>query len=380
MQVLRGLVWDHTRGWAPMAVTGQVFADHHPGVRVEWDRQSLWDFGEGRTEQLAASYDLIVVDHPMAAVMAGSGLFRAFAAQDVAPAVGGSGASYVWDGLQWALPVDAACQVAAWRADLLSAAGEDVPVTWADVLALAARTGRVVMPLTPIDVLSSLLTLTAEHGAPVASTAGGFLDRDAARAAFALLRRLRDAVPDECARRNPIATLELLSRTDEALFCPLTFGYSNYARDGYAPARLAFGEVPRLAADRLATGSLLGGAGIAVTGTAPDIAIDYARWVASADVQRGEYVRAGGQPAAAAAWTDPAADAICHGFFSSTWATIDAASVRPKHPSYPRFQTQAADVVYRALHGAGRADDALDTVERLYEKHRCLDEPIGASS
>src|SRR5262245_49316255 len=110
-----------------MALTSQVFCDHNPDVSIEWHRQSLWEFGEGNTEKLADSYDLIVIDHPMTAVMAASGCFRPFAEADVVPAVGRSADTYVWQQARWALLIDAAFQVSVGRRDLLRPASSRRP-------------------------------------------------------------------------------------------------------------------------------------------------------------------------------------------------------------------------------------------------------------
>lgn len=368
-QVLRGVTWDHTRGWGPVALTGQVFADHHPGTWINWERQSLWDFGEGSTEDLARTYDLVVVDHPMTATLAESGWFLPFEDDDAVPTVGGSAGTYLWAGRRWALALDAACQVSVWRADLLSGAGEAVPRTWEEVLGLATRTGRVVMPMTPIDVFSSWLTLCAGFGAPVGSAADGrFLDRDAARLALDLLRQIHDVVPSLCLSRNPIATLESMAHANEAWYCPLTFGYSNYSRRGYVPICLDFGDIPATEGSAPAHGALLGGSGIAVSalGRAPELAAKYARWVTSGAVQSGEYVRGGGQPAATVAWDDADTNRMTQGFFHATRSTIDKASIRPAHPSYPRFQTSAADLVHRYLTRDHDPNRTIDDIELLY--------------
>lgn len=371
MPELRGLTWNHTRGFAPMAATAQVFADHHPDVTFEWHRQSLWDFGEGRTEELARSFDLIVMDHPMTPALAESGLFLPFDDADATTTVGESAGTYVWRGTRWALAIDAACQVSAGRADLLAAADEPVPTTWDEVVSLARRTGRVVMPMTPIDLFSSLLTLCAGAGAPAGSTPDGmFLDPATAAAATELLYRLHDVIPAHCARRNPIATLEAMACTDDAWYCPLTFGYSNYSRAGYADRGIAFGDIPSTDHGGTAKGAVLGGAGIAVSavGHAPELAAEYARWVSSDVVQRGEYMRAGGQPAAVAAWNDAEANRLTAGFFTLTRAAIDAASIRPLSRGYPVFQTTAAAVLHDALLAKRNPVRVMQEIERIYEK------------
>lgn len=375
MQTLRGIAWNHTRGWAPMALTSQVFCDHHPDVSIHWERQSLFDFGEGHTAELADSYDLMVIDHPMVPVMAASGCFHPFAEADVIPAVGRSAETYAWQGAMWALPIDAACQVSVTRSDLLRAAGKSAPATWGEVLALAENPGRVVMPMTPINLFCALLTLCAEHGARAGVSSESFLDPDSALDSLELLRRLRDAVPLECAATNPIGTLEAMAHTDGPWYCPLIFGYSNYSRAGYAPRLLDFGGIPALEDTcTVGQGSVLGGAGLAVSAGSRvrELAAEYALWVSSELVQRTEYMRSGGQPAAAAAWDDAEANRATNGFFRATRATIEGGSPRPSSAGYPRFQTEAAALLHSSFFGDERSRRILDDIESLYTRYGCL--------
>jgi multiple sugar transport system substrate-binding protein len=68
--------------------------------------------------------------------------------------VGPSFASYCFEDHVWALPIDAAAQVAGYRADLLQSNGFAVPETWEGVLDLAKfRRGFVSVALFPLDAL-----------------------------------------------------------------------------------------------------------------------------------------------------------------------------------------------------------------------------------
>ena len=61
---LRGITWDHDRGFAPLHATAQEYTKLHPEIKVHWDRRSLRDFAELSVLDLAKHYDLIVLDHP----------------------------------------------------------------------------------------------------------------------------------------------------------------------------------------------------------------------------------------------------------------------------------------------------------------------------
>ena len=44
---LRGMTWDHSRGYDPMIATSKRFAEMHPGVSIAWEKRSLQAFAEG---------------------------------------------------------------------------------------------------------------------------------------------------------------------------------------------------------------------------------------------------------------------------------------------------------------------------------------------
>jgi len=48
MTELRGITWDHTRGFLPMVATAQRFSELHPDVRITWEKRSLQHFADCR--------------------------------------------------------------------------------------------------------------------------------------------------------------------------------------------------------------------------------------------------------------------------------------------------------------------------------------------
>src|SRR5262245_30421493 len=126
---LRGLAWDHRRCWGPLDASIAPYAASHPDVSISWDRRSLYEFGEGRIEDVLKRYDLVIFDHPFIGDVAANALmvpFDPYLAEAErwrfeADGVGASWQSYQALGRQWALPIDAAAQVAAYRPDLFAA-------------------------------------------------------------------------------------------------------------------------------------------------------------------------------------------------------------------------------------------------------------------
>jgi multiple sugar transport system substrate-binding protein len=366
MSMLRGMTWSHPRGYDPLAACAKLWRTQS-GLEVIWERRSLQDFESFPVEDLARRYDLIVIDHPHVGQVAREGCLlplerpalQVLAAQSVGP----SFESYRWDGRILALPIDAAAQVQAWRPDRTGAPA----ATWDEVLELA-RAGRVLCPLLPPHSLMAFFTLAANLGHPCATTPGPLIEPATGAAAYAHLRALTSHLDAACFAMDPIAVFEVMAEAGSPIACaPLIYGYVSYALAGFRAARLSFAGIPAAGAHG-PIGATLGGTGIAVSSRSslPQAAVDFAFWIASAEVQRGPYAAAGGQPGNAVAWQDPALDHAAGGFFSATRATLERAWVRPRHDGYMRFQAAASLRLNAALRAGDDADLLLKDLDRLF--------------
>src|SRR5205085_9288159 len=103
---------------------------------------------------------------------------------------------------------------------------------------------------------------------------------------------------------TPPAALEHMAERDDVAYCPLAFGYSNYARSGFRRHVVRFTAPP--ATDRGDPIGTLGGAGLAVSAYSPAVeeAVLFAGYVADGATQRGPYFEGGGQPGHRSAWLD----------------------------------------------------------------------------
>jgi multiple sugar transport system substrate-binding protein len=347
---LRGITWDHPRGFASVQGAATAYEELRPGVRVEWQARSLQGFADQPLEVLTRDYDLLVIDHPHIPHAAAGGLLLALDGRDhdvelaglAGQFVGPSHRTYEHAGHQYGLAIDAAAQVAVHRSDLLPAP----PETWDEVVELA-RTGRVIWPAKPVDAISSFLTLAANRGAAIAD--GPFVERTAGLGILEDLHRLADLVDPACLEENPIQIAERLAGDDRWCYAPLAFGYTNYSRAGFRRHRLAYVDMP--AGIGGVRGSCLGGAGIAVSAQTrhPEAAVEHALWLASGDVQRGVYYAAGGQPGHLAAWEDDALDEDALAFFRNTRRTLEGSWVRPRFDGWLDIQDQAGLLINRAL-------------------------------
>lgn len=367
---LRGIGWDHPRCTGPLEALGTAWAESHPDVRIDWSYRSLSAFNDQPVEELAGDFDLIVIDHPHvpAAVQADTLLpFDQYvSARDLARlaagSIGPSHAAYTWQGRQWALALDAACQVSAARPDLLAAAGHTWPATWADVLAVArSDPGRVALPLTPADAICSLLSLCAGLGEPVELPASPRV----APAAVELLAELATLAHPDAFELAPPALLARMTASNGIAYLPLTFGYALLMRPVARGRRpVAFGDVPAFDRSAGPRGAVLGGAGIAVSakGRHPSLAAEFAVWACTPEPQTGLVLPAGGHPTAAAVWDDPKA---AGGFFSSTRQTMRSASVRPRHPEWPEVQQRGGEYLARALYARTAPETIKATLDAM---------------
>jgi multiple sugar transport system substrate-binding protein len=158
-----------------------------------------------------------------------------------------------------------------------------------------------------------------------------------------------------------------MATTDEIAYVPLAFGYASFGRASAASHALAFAPGPAGAAG--VPSGTLGGAGLAVFASSAHVeaACAYAAFTASAEAQRGVYVRGGGQPGHRSAWTDPEVNASSGGAYAATLDALDAAYLRPRHDGFLTFQDEAGTLLHASVRDdAADADDVLDALDASY--------------
>ncbi len=350
------MTWSDPRGYDPMVATAEVFAatKQNPGVTISWDKRSLQGFESTPVEELAARYDLMVIDHPHVGAAARQGILLPFDdlldQQQLATleeqSVGQSYRSYTFAGHQWALPIDAATQVQAARPDLGG------PVQhWREVAELAAR-GEIVLPLRAPHALMCYLTLTANIGNPASVTEGEWVESGAGARALEAIKGVTAHVDDACYGMDPIDALEALADGSRYRLSPLIYLYARYASPSAGLHAVGFHDIPALGSLGPA-GTVLGGTGIAISSRTKhrELCAEYAGWIAGADCQRDLYVRSGGQPGNAVAWEDAGANEAVGNAYRNTRRTLDNAWLRPRHDGYLILQETASGIVAEAAKG-----------------------------
>lgn len=372
MPVLRGITWDHRRAIDPLAATLPAFRRRHPDIEISWQARSLHGFEFTPVTELARDFDLIILDHPFCGAIAQSKCLIALddllGGQD-ASFLGPSLASYRYDGHIWALPVDAACQVAVSRPDLMAELGEIVPRNWADMSALgraAARRGmKLAIAFKGVHSLMTFFTLCANIGDPCATdTSAPFVDRDTAREALGAMRQLAEMCPAQALDWNSIALHDAMVASDDLVYCPAVYCYATYAEAGLRRP-LEFHDLPGLAsADP--RGSTIGGTGLGISAncTEPGAALSYARFLLEPGTQAA-FASHHGQPARTEAWDSPETDARFGNCFSATRKTMEGCWIRPRYDGYLAFQARGGELVESHLRGDVDEDTLLTSLADL---------------
>jgi multiple sugar transport system substrate-binding protein len=375
--LLKGITWDHSRGYTPLVAASQRFHELHPHIEIAWTKRSLQAFADFPIEQLAETFDLLVIDHPWVGYASALStvhpldlLINGEVLEGLAEnSVGASFFSYQYDGHLWALPIDAATPVASYRCDLMEEYGSGLPTTWEDVLNLAQK-GKVAAPGIEVDVLMNFYMFCIAHGETPFTSEEGIVTDETGILTLETMREFYSLLHPDFFTCNPIAVAEKMSSTDDFFYCPFAYGYSNYSRDGYGKKLLKYTDLVNFRGKLL--NSTLGGTGLSVSvfSRQPTIAADFAAWVAGESHQRTMYTMHGGQPGHRAAWLCSSNNALTHQYFFNTLSALDRAFVRPRYAGYLHFQDHAGLPLQQYLQHGGRPAAVLKQMNDLYRKSR----------
>ena len=380
MTELKGIAWDHPRGYEPLIALSGMYSEKHPDVRIKWDVRSLKEFGDMPIEDLIERYDLITIDHPYMGQAHENKLLLnlkprllsyeldVHAEQSVGPGF----QTYFFNDHLYALPIDAAALVAAYRKDLLEQHQLALPKTWAELKLFYDKIPKghaIAWALCPTDLWCSFLTLCAQRE-------GRDFIRDFKvneQAGIAALEELKfhlQHLHPDSVHWNPIQILDRMSEDDEIIYSPYLFGYSNYSRVGYTSKLVRFTHSPRNPQNDVST--ILGGVGLAISAHCEAIkaAVDFVSYVAHPDNQVGAYLQHAGQPGNLRAWKSKESNVLCHDFFIDTLETLQKAYVRPQHPGWNGFQEQGADLLHQGLVKNEPSHALIKQLNELYKSIR----------
>jgi multiple sugar transport system substrate-binding protein len=376
--LLKGITWNHSRGFVPVVATAQRFSELHPSVEIIWEKRSLQQFADFSIDQLAEHYDLLVIDHPWAGFAARTKtilpldtyLPADFLNDQQQNTVGRSFESYSYEGHQWALAIDAATPVASSRPDLLEHHSLKLPKSYDELLELA-NTGLVGFSLISIDTLMSFYMFCCSLGEEPCQQENRVISEEVGIKALKMFRQLAEKIDPAFFFKNPIQVYETMTQTDTIVYCPFAYGYSNYSRSGYARKLLHFHDL--VSFDGKSKGiSTLGGTGIAVSAKSKhiDTAVAYAQYTASPGCQETLYFENGGQPGHRKAWESKAVNLFSNNYFFNTLPALQRAFLRPRYHGHMFFQDHAGEPVREYLMKGGAEKAVLQQLNELYLKSR----------
>ena len=383
--VLRGITWGHSRGITPLLAASQRYEELHTGVQIQWKKRTLQEFADFPIEKLTEEYDLLIIDHPWVGCAAATKcvlplneyLSKEYLDNQLDNSVGYSHLSYNYEGSQWALAIDAATPAASYRKDLLEKNNAELPSTWKDVIALAKK-NKVAVPAIPIDLLMNFYTFCIAHGKESFQNEDEVIDNETGLLAIETMKELYSSVDKKMFNYNPITVAELMSTTNDYWYCPFAYCYSNYSRTGYAKHLLHYTDVVEYNGRKLRT--TIGGTGLAVSAFSKhkEIAVDFAQWILSGEMQRTIYVQHGGQPGHRAAWIDEDANHLANNFFKNILPIMDNGYVRPRYNGYLHFQDEGGFPLQKCLMENGNAAQTLKEMNKIYQQSLIHKQPIAA--
>lgn len=378
MKKIKGITWDHPRGYQPLRAAVKEWSKQNTTCDLIWDVRSLKDFGDYPIDKLCETYDLILVDHPFMGDAADKEILLpldrylsdSFIQLQQQESIGKSFESYIYHDHLWALPIDSAAQVAAYRRDLFEDLQLTPPATIdeLDQFTDSIPAGRYLgIPLCPTDMWCVFLTLCAQYseGKPFQDN---LIDSDAAISALNTIKRWKEKIHPESLRMNPIQMLNYMSRLDDIVYIPYIFGYSNYSKTGFSGKTIHFRNSPVSSPDSITT--LLGGVGIAISSKSIyiDESLNFIELILSKEIQKGLYYCEGGQPAHNSAWQDEAINLDCNNYFRNIRQTIDKAYMRPRHVHFNNFQEKAAELLHHSMSNQGNSKKIILEINDLYNR------------
>ena len=370
---LKGMTWDHSRGYDPMIATSEEFKKKNDNnIKIHWDKRPLQAFADRPIEEMTDNYDLIVIDYPHVGEIAAKELLENFdkpAYTDklsilAKESVGKSHQSYFINNHQWALAIDAASQVSAYRKDLI----DNLPLTWSDLIELAKK-NQVLWPLKPVHAISSFYSICNNIDKPFNSVSKNFVNKKTAVKTLQMMKAVNQYLTKECLQMDPIQASEYMVENEDIVYCPYIYGFSNYSRLGFRKNILSFSNVINLEGNG-PVGTHLGGTGIAVSkkSSYKQEAFEYAFWIASSNCQKSVFYENGGQPGNAIAWEDQKINAETNSFFNNTRDTLEGAWVRPRHNGYMKFQDMSGDIINDFLKNNLKEQDIYDKLNYEFKK------------
>lgn len=372
---LKGITWNHSRGFTSIVACAQRFGELNPGVEISWKKRSLQAFADEPINKLAERFDFLIIDHPWAGFAARTKVIlpldtmlpKAYMDDQAANTVGKSHESYSYNGHQWALAIDAATPVAASRPDLLEKHNLVLPKTFNELIEFS-KNGMVAIPGIPQDTLMSFYMICSTMGEDVGVSKDYFISEKMGLTALEMLRELGKNIRRESYDWNPIKVYEAMTLTDDYIYSPFAYGYTNYSRKGYARKFLKFHDMVEIDGQKLIT--TLGGTGLAISANCEhkDIAAKFVEYAGSEAIQKTVFFDNGGQPGHRQAWLDTHTNHVTCDYFKDTLPALDRAFLRPRYHGHMYFQDRGGAPIREYMMNGGDPAKLLKHLNEVYKE------------
>lgn len=281
--------------------------------------------------------------------------------------VGASFGSYFFNDKLLAIPIDLATPVPSWRPDLINTGGFQLPVTWEDLILMADR-HHVIMPAFNADLFLNWMMLLYALDAHPFENRDVIAEKNKAKEAASLLKRLAEPMPKEIVNWNPINIAELMTLQDKFIYCPFAYSYGNYCRPSFADKPLRYGNLIQLNSKRLK--SIAGGTGIAISASCKEVelALDFSLFCASPNVQSNIYTLAGGQAVRRETWLNKDLSALVGGFYTDSYLSHSEALIRPRYNGYVPLQQKAGTWLQQFILGEMDENKLIEEINTCYRE------------
>lgn len=382
---LRGITWENPRGYEPLLAATRIWEKEHPGLPVAWEQQPWYEFEQtilSSLERGDGRYDLIMFDHPWVGKLAEERwllpwdelLGKAFVDSLHEHIVAPSTESYVWEGRQWALPLDAACHAGVYRSDLVHA--EDIPADWESLEAWAGKRFRrgafypLVLNVEGVLGCCLFLSMMASLDAPAFhDREQPQFEREPAGRVLEILSGLLHYTPPDSHTWGPWDIYDYMGQRQDMGYSPSLFAYVNYFGQEPDQRNLRLMAVPTFQGYD-AGRPILGGVGLGIAHTCrhKDFAARYGKLLVSDRIQREVFPRHFGQPAVRSLFADSSENARTHGFYHALSANMASAYIRPRYNGFHAFELKIGAILQRLWNREASIRETLDRMEQLCEQ------------
>lgn len=381
MVKLKGISWNHKRGYEPLILCSKDFKNINPDIDIKWEKRSLKEFGNFPVSKLAENYDLLIIDHPFSGEAKKKEILvdlKEYIKKDVLKelqinSIGKTYDSYCFEDSVIALPIDAAAIVCSANKEFFHENKIKLPVSLNEVFDLKEKLNfldkKILIPLCSTDIWCVFLSLCATVSDGNFITIENGFDEKYAVEQVNMIKKLIKISDNNPLELNPINILDLMGSDDKYVYSPLLFGYVNYSIKGEYRNLINFYDTPLV--KRGKTAALLGGAGIAISTKSRNKkeAAKFVEYISSKEVQESSYFVYGGQPSHKAAWKNRKNNEISNNFFKNTYCTLEDAYVRPRFPGWNDYQDEASVLLHKDISNNIDSERIVKNLNDLFFKH-----------